>query len=352
MPAEEYTEIVKEIASRLSGDKEKDLEFLSEQISKYKNHEYAREIIKAIGRLISQRQPENSRQLIERGLIDLKQFKHTILSDAQEKIKEKKLDEAERLLNEILPYNDNSYNDKVSEYFCFNNLVEFLYFHKKFTPSKEIRRHPTADVFVYFLYGYIYLEKKDYIKALEMLDKGLKLNPLDTKLLFEKAEIFKARKDWNTFKDLTDDCIEYAYKPVDLAKAYRNYGYMFIEKEDYEGAIACYMCSLSWDSDATMASSQLFYISQTINQVIDEKYYQENLDRILKDRHIHSGPNKEILAIIYSVAKELFENDKLDQARDYYKLFYDFVGSEDIYAKIQSIDGTLKGRDCPFLSLK
>jgi tetratricopeptide (TPR) repeat protein len=336
-----YEEIIKGIISKLSGDNEKDVKFLEKEALKYKNHEYAREILKAIYRLVFERLPDNVKDLFRREDSNFAQYRDIILNEAEAKMHEGKLNEAERLLKILLPYNETRYTDKVSDYFSFNNRLEWTYYHVKFNPSKEIRQHPTASHKVYHLYGYIFFEKKDYIKALEMLSRGLQLNPLDTNLLFEKAEIFKIKKDWSTFKKLTDECIEYAYTPSQLARAYRNYGYMLIEQKDYDGATACYLNSLNWE-DSVSAKSELYHISKKTNKVIDEKYYQSNLLTILKDRQIPLA-NKELLSIIYSIAEKMFQDDNHSEALYYYKLLYNLVGDEDIYVKIQGIEGNIKG---------
>jgi len=338
-----YEEIIKEITSKLSGDNEKDIQLLFEEAKKYKDHEYAREISKAIFRMVFEREPNSTKETIQRELVNIKQFMDIILEEIKFKIKEEHaFDEAEGLLKRLIPFNDFVSDDKVSEYFSFNNLIEWLYYEMKHKPSKKIRHHPTANLAVYFFYAYIFFERKNYTKALEMLDKGLALNPLSTNLLFEKAEIFKIRKDWAKFKELTDKAIEYAYTCSDLARAYRNYGYMFTEKEDYDAAIACYMCSSYWHEDK-IAQSELYYISKKIKKVIDEEYYHNNRLKILQDRQIPTEPNKEILSIIYSIAEKFFQEDNLDESLYYYKILYDLVRDEDIFAKIQSIEGNIKG---------
>jgi tetratricopeptide (TPR) repeat protein len=337
-----YEEIIKEITSKLSGDNEKDTQFLLWEFRKYIDHEYANEILKAIGRLISDRETDSTREIIKREFNNLCiLMRDVMLDEVRSKIKEGNLDKAERLLKNLPPVNWIVLTDKVSDYFSFNNLIEGMYYQVKYKPTKQMRQHPENHKFYQF-YGYILVERKDYKKAIEMLDKGLTLNPLDTDLLFEKAVIFQQRKDWDTFKELTDRCIEYAYTPFALARACRNYGYMFTEKEDYEAAIACYIYSSYWQKDKK-AENELYYISQKTKKVIDEEYYQRNLFKILEDRGVHIEPNREILPVIYSIAENLFQEDNLNESLYYYKILYDLMKDEDIFAKIQSIEGNIKG---------
>lgn len=54
----DYQEIMRDIASGLTGENEKDIQYLMEQMEKYKDHEFGKEIIRACGRLISGMLPE------------------------------------------------------------------------------------------------------------------------------------------------------------------------------------------------------------------------------------------------------------------------------------------------------
>src|SRR4030042_6487632 len=120
-----YEEIIKEITSKLSGDNEKDTQFLLWEFRKYIDHEYANEILKAIGRLISDRETDSTREIIKREFNNLCiLMRDVMLDEVQSKIKEGNLDKAEKLLKNLPPVNWVVLTDKVSDYFSFNNLIE------------------------------------------------------------------------------------------------------------------------------------------------------------------------------------------------------------------------------------
>ena len=63
-------EIIKNITDGLTGDNEKDIQYLMEQTEKYKNHESSKEILRECGRLLYERLPEDSRPKIDK-IIDI-----------------------------------------------------------------------------------------------------------------------------------------------------------------------------------------------------------------------------------------------------------------------------------------
>lgn len=122
----DYVKIIDDIKSKLSGDNTKDLELLSSKIKKYQDHEHSFEIMKAIVALTSDRSDSMKDQII-REFTHLKQFRDRVLSEVQHKVSEHDLDGAEMLLELLLPYNEILHADETSEYFSFNNPIEYFY---------------------------------------------------------------------------------------------------------------------------------------------------------------------------------------------------------------------------------
>ena len=58
----DFHSIMQEITSGLSGDAEKDLVYLQEKCEEYKDHELGKEIVRACGRLIYDRLPEEKKE--------------------------------------------------------------------------------------------------------------------------------------------------------------------------------------------------------------------------------------------------------------------------------------------------
>lgn len=338
----EYAQIMKEIRSKLCGDQEQDLKYLLEEADNYKNHKYAVEIHKGILRLAYDESPEDDKGSVWHIAEEIDSFINDIIKRANIKIAEGKLLEAEKMIKSILSMDGDFKEGEESDCFWFNDLMEELIYRCKYNPEEETLRDPYGKSKIYFIYGCILFEQKRYDDALKILEKGLKYNPVNVELLIEESEIFKLRKDWTTYKRITAMCLEYSYKSNDVARAFRNYGFMFIEQSDYDAAICCYLLSLYYDNHET-AKSELHHISKTINKTIDQKYYIENMKQILSDHKLQTGPSKDILELAYEIAVVNEEKQEYKFALYFYKVCFDLTRDENIRQKIESINNIAAG---------
>ena len=64
-------------------------------------------------------------------------------------------------------------------------------------PAKEIYLFPISYNDVFMNYAYVLVEKEDYDKAIQIIDAGLRINPLHIDLMFEKGSIFRTQKKFD-----------------------------------------------------------------------------------------------------------------------------------------------------------
>jgi len=339
----EYAEIMKEIRSKLCGDQEHDLKYLFDAAERYKDHVHAVIIHKGILRLAYDMYPDGDKGPVMRIVEHIDSFINNILQKVKIKASEGRLVEAEKMIKSILLIDDDAIKDKGSDCFWFNDLMEELIYRYKYNPDKEILRDPYVNSKIYFTYAFILFEQRKYDEALIILETGLKYNPVSVELLIEESEIFKLRKDWAAYKHITEMCLEYSYKSKDVARGFRNYGFMFIETADYGAAICCYLLSLYYDNHEA-AKSELYHVSNIMNKAIDEKYYFENMKQILSNHKLQMGPSKDILDLAYNIAFENEEKCDYKFALYFYKVCFDLTRDEYIQQKIKSITNMLSGK--------
>ncbi len=270
-----------------------------------------------------------------RGVIAAGVDRDRILNEAIIRIREKRLAEAETLLKSLLPDEDASGEDGAVLTLFFNEPIEEIYYRFKFKPKKEIRRRPGNGRF-FMTYAYLLMERKDFEGALKVLGRGLAHNPIDTDLLFEEGEIFKIRRNWTVFKKMTDLCLSYAYRSAGIARAYRNYGYMFLELGDYDGAACCYLLSREYE-DHAIAGSQLDRLSGLMGRMIDKPYYHEHFGRILAERKVQIGPSKDLLNIAGTFALNCEEDGDYRAACYFYGILFDLTKDAEIGKKIEDL---------------
>lgn len=262
--------------------------------------------------------------------------REVILNEAIKRAQDRKFDDAASLLNSLLPADGASIEDNDCLLLSFNEPFEEILYKQKFKPAKRIQSHPGAEGRMFLTYGYVLMEKKCFDEALKILEAGLQYNPVHAALLFEEAEIFKLKKDWTTFRKTTGLCREYAFKSQDIARVYRNYGYMFAEQNDFEAAICCYLVS-TWYEQHIHAQNQLRHISQLINKKIDEDHYRESLQEILQEKNVGIGPSGEIINLAYSFATRCEEDKDYRAACYFYAICHDLTQDKNIESKLAEL---------------
>jgi tetratricopeptide (TPR) repeat protein len=332
----DYKSIIQALSTELTGNTENDLKYLCEQHEKYIDHPNSIEIDRAIGRLIFDVLPIKERKYIEAyyGKLDLST--DIILEEVNNKIRSGDLDNAEKIVSSIMPSEEYFMEDEESRYFAFNNLFETAFYFNIFKPKKQVRYISNFVLQCSMKYAYILFETKEYDKAIQILDRGLYYNPIDLKLLYEKGEIYKIRNDWEKFKEINDFCLNVAYTRSDIARAYRNYGYMYIEKSDLDAAACCYLLSTLFEKNEH-ANSQLFYISQKKKKIIDHKKYFKNYCKIFDKRGIPFGLSEDVRNTIMVAGKYHEEKNQIEEAIYFYELLYSLTEDDEVLNYIDKL---------------
>ena len=330
-----------EITSGLTGNNEEDAKYLINQAEKYKNTEFSLEISRAIGRIMYDIIPEELKKNIDKISNNNSLGIDKTLEEANFQIFKKDFKKGLKIIEGLIKnieelgwYKD----DNISEYHSFNNMFEEIIYKETFKPIKEIRQIPENYAMVYFTYGSLLVELKDYEKAKTALEKANRYNPVSTLILFELAELHKLNKNWFEYLNLNKKCLEFAYSSQSLARCYRNYGYYFIEQQNYILAINVYFLSLNFDQENKMAQSQLLYISQKTGLSI-QKPKENDITELLNNNDVQIGANPLILAIAHYIAKDAFANKNLEICQYYSEILFDLTKDEnfkDIVSKIIS----------------
>jgi tetratricopeptide (TPR) repeat protein len=340
----EYCEIIRQITEKLTGNEEWDTALLNEQAELYRGHPWGDEINRAIGRLTFYLLPEEKQREVGGFIERHKVSEESILHEAKIKLEEGRLGEAEVLVQSLLPDKDMPVEDKNSVFQAFREPFERILYDYKFKPGKRIRPNQDINMQALFFYAYLLVEKKDFDAALEVLNRGLKYNPVDVHFLFEAAEIYKIHKDWPKFRSLTDRCHDFSFRPDDVARVYRNYGYMFVEREELDAAICCYATSRLF-CDHEKAQSELFYISERLKKSIDLEMYMQKGDKILSKYGIAFGPSQDVLGLSYTVGKQCEEEGNTKEAIYYFSIFAGLTRDNEVLKKVDDLERAVSVRE-------
>jgi len=357
-----YDQIITGITSGLTGNYEKDAKHLMAQYKIYENHEDYEKISSAIRVFMYNLIPNDNAFALKKIVNEKLQMK-AILLEAESKMQRNNFNEAlkimELLINRLEKTLEIFSDDDINEFHNFDEFFEEQIYMGIFKPMKKMRQMPWHFASAYLKYGVILFELKEFDKAKVFLEKANKINPVNTTIMFELAELCKINNNWAEYIKITKKCFECAYSSEELARCYRNYGYYFTEQGHYETAIAAYCIATIFNPGVGKKISQIEiqYIKQLIGipSIEIEDMLKNNFNEMIKNLKKHNvqlGANKEILALALShsanAQSPIAENCIL-MLRDIakYKEIYDLVGDKEINAVVdlvRSVEGKFKSR--------
>ncbi|MDO5815240.1 MAG: hypothetical protein Q4Q18_06345 [Methanobrevibacter sp.] len=335
-----YEKIIKEIKSNLGENKDLNRQYLSDQIEVYKDHPYNKEIIKEISRLMWDCLSEDEKQ----EYIEISQ-KETpimdILNDIYYDIENGNYETPLKELDNFMKTFPGMFeDDKVSEYHFFTNPLEEMIFRKYIGLKKELRyipdNQPLLDL--YYVYGFLLLESKQYDKAEENLKKAIRINPVSARIILELTEIYKTHTyTLNEFFIRTSDALKYSYYPQDIARCYRNLGYYYVEENQMKTALALYIYSMEYEpSPLAYAEIKFIQSKNNLELTLDECI------EIIESKNIQLGVNPYIIDSLDELISEYEKNKLNNQLLYFLELKLNIVNDEKILEKISEIQKSIK----------
>lgn len=335
----EFDKIMSGITSGLTGDSEKDIQYLNEQMEKYKDHDLAKEILRACGRLQFKCIPENKKAELNRVINNELTSYESVLEEVRFKQHEKKYDEALALMENLVRKFEaaNMFDDDhVSEYHCFNEFFEEALYRMNAKPSKELRRAGFPLDLIYMQYGSLLIDLKRPKDAAAALATAMRWNPADAVIALEHAEAYKLQRDMESFFKLTIAIFKYAFRPKQVARCFRNLGYYFTEKELWEESVACYTMSLQFEKESTLAMSELYYIQQKAGKMIPPP--KMDVFRSISEMYgFPAGADPDVLGLSFAYGKYFAEKGDAAGARYCWQITYDLTDDEEIKRMIKAL---------------
>lgn len=334
----QINQIMNEIKSNLTGDFENDKVYIKSKMDEYKDHEYNMEILRELGRLMYSIMPEAARKKLDETIDkELSTFDNAI-DNVKKFIHENEIDKAFELVKELVnDYENNGLeykNDTENEYFCFDEPIEEILYIQFNNPEKTIRRNPFDYSILFYLYGSLLIEKDRIKEAREALLKAKRWNPASTTILFELAETYKMLGKFEEFYNITKESYKFIHRKKDLGRFYRNLGYYFVEKKEYETSANCYIYSKLYD-DCEMVNNELAYIFSITGEF--EPTAQAWAESI-KEYDIPLTIHNDFLGITYLLGKKCFETENYDFAKYYFNMFLEFRDDKEIKEMMDKIN--------------
>ena len=215
-------------------------------------------------------------------------------------------------------------DDPANEYHHFRNPLEEILYNELAKPKRAQRRIPEDIGQLYFIYGNLLFEMKRFDEARVALKKAVTINPINVDAIFELAEISKMIGKLDDFCATSKKCLSLSYTGRSLGRCYRNIGFYYIEQKEYDVATALFHVSMTYDRQAAMAQSELYYIQQVTGETAPAPTIEE-ANRLFADYGIQFGPSNLVLSIAASLGKDAERQRQYGAAKFFYSILYDLT---------------------------
>lgn len=346
----DYEEIMRTITSGLTGNPESDVEYLEEQSEIYKTHELGTEILRGIGRIMYEVLPDEMQEKFSFLVNNILLSTETVLEEAEFQIHKKNFNKALKIIQSLLKEieDDNGdiimfRDDSVNEYHHFRNLLEEILYQEIKNPQRTLRQIPENYDHLYHVYGSLLFELKRFDESKKALEKAIAINPMNLEAIFELAEISKLNGSWEEYLEITKQCLPIAYTGKSLGRCYRNLGFYYTEKQNFDVATALYYVSMYYDRQSTMAQAELYYIQNITGKPI-QQFSLEEIKEIFDNNNIHFGPNELILSIAFGFGETAMEEKHYEMAHFFFSIVYGLTFDDEIKKLIEklSIEAEIK----------
>ena len=322
-------EIKKSIRKQLTGDFEKDKQFLSDKSEEYMK-ENDEEGISAVIDLLSEIMPEEYQKSIMRIMYINGKRLDKVYADIIEMLKSKQnLENALKLAEELYSKITEGFTESdTTKFVSLRNSFEDNLYQIVFKPEKTLNRTPFDFSRMITAYGYILVEYREFEKAVEVLKKDIEYNPVDCGPKCELAEIYKLQKDKDKIIEITKETLKVASSPATIARCYTNLGYMCVDLKEYDDAVAFYYASILFYPYSAV-KAELRNISMITGQRLtppDDNAVQKTFEKY----GIPYGPDKTVIEVSALLSQQSLMNNNTKDALIYLKILYGLTNDQQI----------------------
>lgn len=335
----ELENIISNITAGLTGETQSDIDYLKQQMEEYRHHEYAQEITRACGRILYRLMPQEDKTeyqaLMEREQMGME----ATLEEIRFAVFRKEYKRAEQMLRTMIDKFEKGgmfRNDQLTEYHSFYEPFEEVLYRFVDRPKKKLHNLELPYGQIYHEYGMLLLELGRYEQARSVLQKAVRWNPANAQIAFDYMETFKKMGDIDSFYRLTLKTFCYAFRREDVAHCYRNLGYYFVHRKQYQAAMGCYLMSMDFDREDQTAPSELYYIQAVTKKEVTQPT-QEELEQYAKEYGFPIGADQIVVGMAWKMANKYLDAQKYDAALYYLKILYDLTEDEEVKKKMDSI---------------
>lgn len=338
---EEKIELIKQ---NLTGDVEKDIEFLNSLYNQEAQIiEEASATIDAINIIAEAIQNEISNEETEEESEEVEETKTE--EENEKELKEKEINDLLIQVNQLIEEGNDEEAlskiegaiDKIEEmdnksdentiYCSFGSEFERELFERIFAGEKEVKTTTYANDTLYVIYAKMLIAQNKRIKAMTAIDRAIYWNFLNREARTLKLEMYLDKNSVVKYLETVRKLQKISYTPEHLADCYNRYAYIFNELNDTKSAYAMYRISYSYFQNELVENVIRAY--EESNPELKEMTIEEII-YLAEENDVEFGPNVNIIKAHRDITKEYIEQGEINIARELLRDDYIMTGNEEI----------------------
>ena len=301
----EQNKILEALESKLSGDMEKDYQFLIQEATHFVKLGL-NDLVTPILNLLEKRYGEDGKKFIINKAKATQDRRRNMYKEVVIHEQKKEYQKAQELIVKLIDTFPTKRNlSPEHKLVSFHNLFENAYYEIAINKGKQkLYKLEEPLTTYYFHLGYILFQMEDYEETVKMLDIGLQYNETSVDTIILKGEAYYHLGKIDSFLDNITLALSHAYNRFHMANCYYQLSRYYLSIGDKLVASACYHLSRNY-----VRSEQVDNLYNDIQLMAGESVDPSNLQQMkdtLDSRKIQFGPHPRVL----STLKRLVDDEK------------------------------------------
>ena len=237
-------EIIDNIRSKLTNEKEVDLEYLRCEFKVYQTMQND-EVMYAILQLIFKYLSNDTKEELDTKTHEVLHERSKMYGEAVSLLNSNKLEESLDIMLKLASTYEKLDNAKVQNYFDFEQLIDYITYCETVDKAKKlnVKRYPEPITNYTYKIASIYIKLGNYDNALKHLKQALRYNPKAVYIKVELINLYEMLGEYDEAYKLIIDVLEFAYAKDQFAYLYEHLGLYFERIQKYDIAVAAYFAS-------------------------------------------------------------------------------------------------------------
>ncbi|MBP5445870.1 MAG: hypothetical protein J6Y28_06840 [Acholeplasmatales bacterium] len=325
-------ELIEQIKSKYTGDREKDTEYLLEEMDKYRdNIPVIKEITKLLYELLPQDLKNNFISQLNQGKFGER------LGEIREFLAAKNYKGAMKVIDITMDKIEPVFEDEKHLYMTFHDPFEAYFYAVTRDDKTKFIKNANLDYGTYYKFkGIALLNLKRYDEAIVSFNESLKWNPLDFECIFNYAETLFQMEKYEEYLDLNMKTMKKAYTNYVIAQCYHNVGKYYMTKNTEKDDKFAYML-ISY----SLSFQETEYAYKNLNTICEKYKWKKEIAKsddvfeALKKKKFPTAPDEDLIRLLIQIARR-FMGVHDEFSLQVFRLIYHLTHDEITYQYIKT----------------